>query len=127
MILEAWGMRTSGRSLGDPLKLMNKSARSGDMQGMDDEAQAVYYLERTPGFAKAKPVIRHVHILALPIESFRINAPGESVLDAINRLGWEGASAKGAAESVYQEFCNELADRARTDPFIPFRDYVEND
>ena len=90
---------------------------------MDDEMQAVFYVETTAGFEKAKPIINHIHIKFKPAQTFRIANPGEDTNSALKRLGWQ---PRDNPMAIYKEFRDNLADRCNREPFKPFRDSVEN-
>lgn len=127
-LLEAWGLRSAGRSLTDPVKVLNRHIRAGDRCGMDDELQAVMYVERTAGFFDARPVLKHVYCEGLAIETFRILQPGDAILEGLARRGWVKHIArpwKKIPQIVLDEFIATLADRCVREPFVPFHEVLE--
>jgi len=130
-LLQNWGLRITGQSFGDPAKLFNKCSRSGDKTGMDDELQAVMFLENIKGFMLARPVLRHLFVDLKPLSAFRLMLPGEPLQNALERQGWlkvEGWSdPRDIPAIVYRSFVVAIDDELRVRPFRPLPPLAEKD
>ena len=116
-MLERWGLRIIGGSLKNPLRIS-----TGGEAMMDDDLRLVAYIESTPGFERAAPVLRHRYSNGMPLESFRIQLPGENRDRALLRLGWfDLRPFRDAAvlSRVNNEFECALAKRLRECPCAP--------
>lgn len=129
-LLEAWGLRIDGASMGNDCKKFNRSLCAGDRAGMDDELQAVLYIESVPGFGIAKPILKHVHVDFKPARSFKFRKPGDTAtrLAILHRFGLVRLihlPDPVIAETVYLEFLDALIEQTKTRPFVPFHEIVE--
>ena len=125
-ILEAWGLRQTG-SIKNPLKVSTQGK-----SGADFEAQAAVYVETTPGFWRARPVLRWVYFEGKDVRMFRPRLPGESLIKAVHRLGWSdlwgGVNEHAMGEIILGEFRVALQTRIDSQggwnpiPPVPERD-----
>jgi hypothetical protein len=118
-LLEAWGLRQTG-GLRSPLKVS-----TGGGSGSDDEAQAMRWVEAVPGFESARPVLAHVYVKGLPVESYIVRGPGEPLLRALLRHGWGellGTPERKVARTVLVWFMRCVAVQLRAVPFEPVRE-----
>ena len=128
-LLEAWGLRIDGASMGDPVKLMNPSLRSGDRCGMDDEAQAVLYVESVKGFFEVRPLLLAIYNRGETVTRVRWRQPGESKLTALMRYRRADLIEVPdvlIVESIIKPFLNALADKCIEKPFVPYREKIED-
>src|SRR5258708_4605237 len=81
-LLEAWGLRTFG-ALTTPWKLA-----TGGKAVSDDESQAVWYVEHTDGFDRARDVLVWKYKRCGALVDFPIREPGETLVRALLRRCW---------------------------------------
>ena len=115
-LLDTWGMRIVGGAFTDPTQ-----KASGGEFGADDAMAACRYVESTPGFTIARPVLKWVHVEGREPKDFRVVRPGESLLAAVVRLGWQhhlGRPGK-LPEAVYTDFFSALSEKCVAMPFCP--------
>ena len=117
-LLEAWGLRAFG-ALTSPYKISTGGAACSD-----DESQAAWYVEHTPGFDQAREVLIWRYQRCRELIDFPIRQPGETLVRALLRRSWGGMLGRPAyqiAQSIHDEFLNRLAERVRVEPFRPIR------
>lgn len=115
-VLEAWGLRQAG-SLKTPYR-----PAMGGAPTTDDEWQALLYVEALPGIDRARSVLAHVYAHGLPVESFRVRFPGETLAASLLRRGWGMYLGKpNAAKCVHDEFLKSLERTLAESPFMPVR------
>lgn len=117
-MLEAWGLRTCGGCLRNPLNL----STGGASGSCDENWQAKTYVEGVKDFALARPVLVWACIEGKDPAAFPIKRPGESLAQALRRLGWQDyvmvAPGRIALE-VFQDFEVELIEALQDRPFVP--------
>lgn len=116
-MLEWWGLRETGGSLKDPTKKSN-----GGKASEDDEEAAMIYVQTTPNFRVARPVLAHVHIEGLPLCDFVVRGPGERLTPALLRRSWwqlVGIRENLIAEAIYTGFVEILIHQLDTVAFTP--------
>jgi hypothetical protein len=122
-LLQVWGLRIGGASLGNPVRLFNRGERLGDVSGLDDEMQALMFVESTQGFLLSRPILRHVYCEYQPVHTFRLLLPGEGLQEALMRLGWlqvaDWDHPSRLPHVVLDNFRATLDDRIRKTPFSP--------
>ena len=94
---------------------------TGNPEQEDDEQLAAMYVQTTPGYFKAFPVLRHVHVRHHPAASFDPVMPGETLTDALRRLEWpklEGLPVKVIGPTIYEEFLSALEAKCKASPFV---------
>jgi ABC-type dipeptide/oligopeptide/nickel transport system permease subunit len=105
--------------VGGPLRSSLKVSTGGE-SGLDDDLRIVDYVESTPGFLRAVPVLKHVFSEGLSVSSFQVRRPGESLSRALVRLGWFDLAriAEGRiAQRILDEFVEALEVRLSKQPF----------
>lgn len=113
-ILHRWGLRISGSSLKDPTK-----RATGGHVGIDDDQLLVEFVESTPKFRVARPVLVHRYVHGLELSDFRLNRPDESKDAACYRLGWGSLTVLPKVkiiEHVHDHFVNSLVERLEEIP-----------
>lgn len=113
-LLERWGLRIVGGPLRSSLKVS-----TGGESGIDDDLRIVDYVESTPGFMRAVPVLKHVFSEGLSVSSFRVRRPGEPLSRALVRQGWFDLAriAEGRiARRILDEYLDELEVRLSNQP-----------
>ncbi len=121
-LLEAWGLRAFG-ALTTPWKLS-----TGGVAVSDDESQAAWYVEHTPGFDKAREVLIWRYQRCGELRDFPLRAPGETLVRGLLRRCWGemlGRPPYQIAQAIHDAFFDSLADRVRREPFVPIRAGVE--
>lgn len=118
-VLEAWGLRTTGRSLKDPLK-----EATGGYSGADDEWEAKRLVEELPGFWTARPALHWVYVEGQPIAEFQPVRYAMCVRYEAQMLalGWGehlGKRLPVAAKIELEKFENALIAHLREFPFEP--------
>lgn len=106
-LLHTWGLRVIGGSLTKPFGI-----RTGGNPGYDEDWEAACYVARVEGYARAYPVLIHVHAHFEPIETFRIAGPGETLHHALLSRGWGdllGTPRHLIARAIYGEFRLKLS------------------
>lgn len=124
-MLEAWGLRTSGGSLRNPLKLS-----TGGSGGCDEEWQAMRYVEAVKGYERSLPVLRWVYVQGQPIETFRLRGPGEPLMRALVRNEWASYidfPAGNIPDAVLSDFIDNLEKALARRPFTPIHEPEEED
>jgi hypothetical protein len=124
-MLEAWGLRACGGSLKNPLNLS-----TGGATGTDENWQAKQYVEGVTGFSLARPVLVWVFAQGLDVAAFRLRQPGESLTQALKRLGWQDYVMLPAARialEVLRDFEVELGEALEERPFTPMFEPEEED
>lgn len=124
-LLTIWGLLYSQGQLRDIIKRVG----TGEDQGIDEEQLAADYVCKTPGYFRALPVLRHVHVDFHRPHSFDPCLPGESLPDALRRLEWRfltGIERKHVGPMVYEEFVKGLIDRTRNEPFVYWEEQAEH-
>jgi hypothetical protein len=119
-LLQAWGTYQHGR-------LLTPGPRSskGGASGADDERQAAWYVEHVAGFSVARPILSWVYSEYRPINAFKLQGPGETLLKALLRLGWAGycnRSSRAIPCWVHDDFYRTLVESVRLHPFVPIRE-----
>ncbi len=116
-MLEAWGLRTCGGFLKNPL-----AQSTGGAGACDENWQAKTYVEGVKDFALVRPVLVWVCTEGRDPASFPVKLPGESLDQALRRLGWLDylmiAPSRIALE-VYRDFEVELIEALQVRPFVP--------
>jgi hypothetical protein len=84
-VLDAWAACVVGSEPAMP-GIGYPTRRTADHCG--DEYLAYVRTCSVPGYQVARPVLIHHIAHGRPLETFRVVEPGESVRDALNRLGW---------------------------------------
>lgn len=115
-MLERWGLRVVGGSLKSPWRIS-----TGGEAGWDDDLRLVDYVESTPGFERAAPILRHRFSEGRSLESFRVSLPGESRARALIRLGWfdlNGLADAAIPGRVLEDFVSLLNRRMAETPFV---------
>lgn len=123
-LMEAWGLRAFG-ALTTPWKLS-----TGGRAVSDDESQAAWYVEHTPGFDFAREVLVWRYQRCRDLVDFPVREPGETLIRALLRRSWGGLIGKRPyqiAREVHDAFMAELADRVSREPFRPIRPEDEED
>lgn len=116
-LLLNWGLITSAGRLTDVIRKMP----TGEGQGEDDEQVAHTYVQTTPGFFKALPVLRYVYVYHGNPRLFDPTLPGESLSEALRRLEWpllEGLPMRVIGPTVLDEFVKQLSDRCKREPLV---------
>jgi len=94
---------------------------TGGEPSTDDDLRLVDYVESTPGFERARPVLQWRFVQGNPFSSFQLCRPGESRSLALIRLGWFGLIGlpdKKIPEQILKEFETTLAQRLKESPFL---------
>lgn len=123
-LLTIWGLVTAGGRLTDVIRKLP----TGEAEAEDDEQLAAIYVQTTPGYFKALPVLRHVYAYHHPLPSFDPTMPGETLQRALERLEWRflsGLPLKVVGPSIHEEFLNRLTDRTKAEPFYYWQDPEE--
>ena len=118
-LLQVWGLRVSGGRF-----TLGLSPGSGETSVDEDEAQAMLYVERTPGFYRARPVLVHVLAEMRPVETFQVKRPWESTEAALRRLRWLdliGEPLERIPGIVFDRFATQISQRVAESPFVPIR------
>ena len=122
-LLAAWAKVYVGAViLSDPVAALKRL--SGMAGGRAQSSLAVFshaiYVETTPGYAVAKPVLVAYEAEGKPFKAIRFRRPGESAEDALGRLKWAHLSGPGLSEAdvlerVYLEFLVRLRKRVEVE------------
>jgi len=116
-MLERWGLRVIGGTLKSPVR-----TSTGGEAALDDDLFLVDYVQGTPGFERAAPVLRHLYSSGLPLNSFRLCLPGEDRGRALIRQGWFDLVGLPDSEipwRVLEEFEASLLARMGEAPYRP--------
>lgn len=116
-LLLNWGLVTAGGRLQDVIRKMP----TGETQAEDDEQIAFGYVQTTPGYFRALPVLRFVYVLHGDPAHFDPRQPGESLLGALKRLEWtllEGLHSRDIGPVILDEFKYKLAMRCKREPLV---------
>jgi hypothetical protein len=115
-MLQIWGLRATGGSLKSPIK----RSTGGEAQ-QDDELAVALYVQSTPGFATARPVLRRIYCEGRTANGDWWRGPGESLGRAALRLGWGRylgiVAMKEIPMEVHADFMHGLEQRLIDSPF----------
>lgn len=120
-LLQTWAARQYG-AMSDPSRVHGTGGRATT----DDEQQASFYVEQTPGFGPCREVLSWVYCKFKDPLKFRPSEPGEILtVDQLFRKGL-GFIAFNCPETligqkVLDHFMDSLVSRMRTQPFRVIR------
>lgn len=121
-LCRVWGLRISGKDFTNPITPATHAERSP----AEEAGQIVDYVESTPGFFDAEPVLRHIYILGKDPETYDPREPGQPFQVAIGihigmgRKSWRRYPWLQLAEvgpAVHARFLKALLTRMDEDPF----------
>jgi hypothetical protein len=122
-LLETWGLY-QGKEMYDGL-----STKEGDSDCFSDEQQAAKYVEATPGFMEASHVLQYRYVALKDLRYYRAADPGMDYNSALIRRKWGyclGYPPALTGHMVHQRFVDALADRVRSQPFLPWKPSIED-
>lgn len=124
-LLQVWSCRQFG-SMSDPSRVSG----TGGKATTDDEQQASFYVEQTPGFNNCREVLSWVYCDFKDVRKFRPTEPGKILtVDQAFRKGWGfiefGTPETLIGQTVLNHFMNALVERCRTQPFKVIRSIEE--
>lgn len=111
-----WGLQYAAGQLRDVIRRESE----GGPEATDEEVQKAIYVELTPGYHVAKPVLVHVYARFHEPQDFDPCLPGESLTDALERLGWRsamGLSRRQVGPWVHDRFILALESKMAKTPF----------
>ncbi len=117
-LIEAWGLRQFG-ALTTPWKLA-----TGGYSADDDESQAAWYVETTPGFERAREVLVWRYQKYRALADFPVRELGETLVRALLRRCWGDLLGKRpyqVGQIIHDQFMASLENRVRQEPFRPIR------
>jgi hypothetical protein len=136
-LLTAWAKVYMGAViLADPLAQLKRASGLGGGWARSSLAAFSYaiYVETTPGYLVAKPVLIGFEAKGQPFGAIKFRRPGESLPDAVGRLRWGESFEPGMGEAdllerVYLDFHAKLRKRIEDDPpaFVDYRVCDEDD
>jgi len=112
-VLEAYGLRISGRALMKPFQ-----KESGGCKVLDEETQAVICVQSIEGYTLAEPILKWVHSEGHSPSDFRPNMGEELACRLLWGVGPTFDLKRSAAEH-YRAFYRALEISLRERPFIP--------